>query len=203
MVITAVDKSHSSFVALTLGDGTVIKLDNEVVLLSGVRPGAEITQSQLEDLMLESLQKQAVSRAMYLLQYKDHSTKSLFKRLNKDFPSHVSEAAVEKMEQIGLINNEDYAHRLARELIKNRRLSPQGAYSELLRRGVDRDLANDAVGCIPFDAAEQLQLIISQRYGDSLKDESVQRRASSYLRRRGYSWGDIHQAISSFLVGSS
>ena len=102
------------------------------------------------------------------------------------------------MEELGLVNDENYARRLAHDLIYLKKLSVRGAKYKLMEKGIDRELCEEILEEFDVDPVEQLVELIERKYADKLDDEKGRRRTVAALQRLGYSWGDIKSALAEF-----
>lgn len=67
--------------------------------------------------MQASAKHRAEEKALYLLEHRAHSKKELENKITRaEFDREAARSAVEHMEELGLLNDEDYARRLANEL---------------------------------------------------------------------------------------
>lgn len=60
------------------------------------------------------------------------------------YPRECAEQAADKLEKLGLINDGEFADMLAQELYTHRKYGVSRVKQELLRRGIDRALAEEA-----------------------------------------------------------
>ena len=72
----------------------------------------------LEQIIFANDYRKARERALYLLEYRDHSFKELYDKLEKNYSNEVCEAVMQKMVELGLINDEEYAEKYARQLFE-------------------------------------------------------------------------------------
>jgi regulatory protein len=93
------------------------------------------------------------------------------------------------MLELDLLDDAEYASRLASDLIKRKAYAPRRARYELERRGIDSDTAEEAVEEYEGDQQPAIAAIIKRRH--NLDDEKGRRRALNALLRLGYSRGDI------------
>lgn len=161
---------------------------------------SENMQFQLEDLsrlIEESYYRKAKSRAVWYLSSADHSEKGLLRKLMRYFPEDASRKAVEKMAELGYIDDEKFARNTC-EILSSRGLSDSAMVSKLIAAGVSPALAKETVRNAGNDPAEQIELIIRKKYINKLRDEDSIRRTVNALARRGFSFGDIRAAIRKF-----
>lgn len=198
MTITAIEPKKKGLCALYIDGEFAIKLDTEVLLSNRIDVGDEIDDEKLKDVINQSNTKRAKDKAMWLISYRDYSKKELTEKIAKDSSFEAAQKAVERLEELGLINDEKYASRYAHDLLNIKRLSKSGAIRKLTEKGIDRDLARDTVDSFDIDASENIKAIISKKYAKSLLDEKGKRRCVNGLLRLGYSYSDIKSALNEF-----
>ena len=77
MELTAAEPRRKGLVQLYIDGEPAVKIDNEVLLLSRIKPGDELTDEELHQLILDSDAHRAKEKALYLLEYRDHTKKEL------------------------------------------------------------------------------------------------------------------------------
>ena len=123
----------------------------------------------------------------------------MFDKLQKEVSAETSESVCERMEELGLINDENYARRLAHDLLYIKKLSERGALYKLMEKGISRDVCESVLDEFEVDPTEQIVQLIEKKYKNKLQDEKDRRRTVAALQRMGYSWSDIKDALESFL----
>ena len=75
-----------------------------------LKEGLPVTEEQLEEIRYEADYRKARERALYLLEYRDHSRKELIDKLLRSVnnPS-IAEEIADKMEEYGFLDDERYA----------------------------------------------------------------------------------------------
>lgn len=198
MIITEI-KPVKKVLSLIYIDGEyAMKLDSVVLAENGIRVGCEVDEELLEELREKSDYKRAKEKALYLLTGKDYTKKQLMDKIKKDSSEEAAEEVCERMEELGLVNDESYARRLAHDLIYIKRLSVMGAKYKMMEKGIDRELCEEILEEFDVDPVEQITEIIERKYADKLDDEKGRRRAVSALQRMGYGWSDIKSALAEF-----
>ncbi len=198
MMLTAAEPRKNGLVALFLDGEKAVDLDAETYLKSGLKPGDELTDERLHDLLGASDARRAERKAMELLGFRARSQKELALRLSRSVPREAAEKAAERMTELGLVNDEDYARRLARELFGRRHFASGRVRMELVRRGIPRDLAERAAAEAEPDPGDALRELVGRKYARDLGDEKGRRRAVAALRRMGYRWDDIRHVMNEF-----
>ena len=198
MRITAIEPRRKGLCALYIDGEFAMKLDLETVLGHRFDVGREITDEQLHEVVIDSDKKRCKDRAMWLISYRDHSRRELIDKLRKDYSADSAEAAAERLEELGLLDDGRFARRCAADLISLKKLSERGVRQKLREKGIDRDLIDEVVGEFEFDEREQLREIIEKKYPRGLDDEKTRRRAFSALQRLGYGYSDIKSVLSEY-----
>lgn len=200
MIITEIKPVKKALSILYIDDEYVddeyaIKLDTAVLEENCIRVGCDIDDDTLEELIDKSNYKRAKEKALWLMSGKDYSKQKLIDKLKKDFPQDVAERVCERMEELGLLNDEKYASRLAYDFVYNKKMSLKAAKYKLMEKGISKTLCEEILEEYEVDPVEQLIALIEDKYGHKLADEKDRRRTIAALQRLGYSWGDIRSAL--------
>ncbi|MFI3207461.1 MAG: regulatory protein RecX, partial [Clostridia bacterium] len=171
-------------------------IDKELFILSPFKEGGEIDDEELHDLVKSSQYKRAKDKAMYLLGIKNYSKRQFISKLREDCDKEIAEQVTEKMEELGFVNDKNYAEILTRDLINIKKFGKARIKTELFQRGIDRDIIDEIMAETEIDSDENIQNILEKKYPLWSEDEKVKRRAVAFLQRRGYSYSQIRQAIS-------
>ena len=195
MEITALEPRRHRLVQLFLDGEPAVKLDEETA--ASLRPGQQLSDEELHELIARSDSVRAKEKALYLLEHRPHSKRELEDKLARTVGREAAGQAAGRMEELGLIDDADYAHRLAEELARKGFAAPR-IRQELLRRGIDRELAAgeaERAAAAPEDA---LHSLIERRFARQLGEEKGRRRAVAALQRMGYRWEEIRSALRAF-----
>ena len=135
-----------------------------------------------EDKLLEK----ATSLALRFLSYQPRSESEVRLRLEKRYSGRVPEAVVQRLKELGLLDDASFAREWTRSRVSHRPRSAAAIRRELLGKGIDRDMAQAAVE--PLDD-EDSAYRAGQRAASSLPDAdyaTFRRRLQGYLYRRGF-----------------
>lgn len=199
MEITAIEPRRKRLSQLYLDGEAAVKVDTETILKAGWKPGMEISDEELHELLQKSEARRAKEKALYLLEYRSHSKKELADKISRTTSREAAEAAVERMEELGLVNDESYARQLAEYLMERKGYGVRRARQELLQKGIDRELIEELLEELAPDPEEKLREIVERKYQNQLKDEKGYRRTVAALQRLGYGWEDIKTVLAEFL----
>lgn len=198
MELTAVEPRRRGLVQLYIDGEPAVKIDREVFIRSRLSLGDEISDEDLHRLILDSDNRRAAEKALYLLEYRDHTSKELREKIARTAASReAAEAAVEKMEELGLVNDDDYGRRYARELFEHKRFGPMRARQELRQKGIRPELIDELLS--EYDDPEAFSMrigeILEKKYSGWQEDEKIKRRAYAALQRMGYSYEHIREGM--------
>ena len=196
MTITAIEPRRRQMCALFIDGEYVMNLDAQTLIENRFDVGREIDDDELKEIIEKSNERRAKDKALWLISYRSHSKKELFDKLRRDFDEDSAQKAVDRMQELGLINDGEFAKAYARKLVYGKKMSLRAAELELRRKGIDEITAEQALSELEYDAQTQIIEFISKKYRN-IEDEKVRRRAVAALQRKGYGWDDIKQAIES------
>ena len=198
MKITAIEPRRKQMCALFIDGEYVMNLDAQTLIENRFDVGREIDDDELKDIIDKSNERRAKEKALWLISYRSHSKKELLDKLKRSFDEESAQKAVDRMEELGLINDEEFAKLYARKLVNGKKMSVKAAEFELYRKGIDKITAEQVLGELEYDPQTQIIEFITKKY-KNIDDEKIKRRAVAALQRKGYSWEEIRQAIESLV----
>ena len=107
----------------------------------------------------------------------------------KNVPAEVAVALLDRFEEVGLINDADFARQWVQSRQRTRGLAPRVLAMELRRKGVDDEIISEVLGELdPADARETAHRLVQKKLRSmaSLDDTTRIRRLTSMLARKGY-----------------
>lgn len=198
MELTAAEPRRHRLTQLYIDGEEAVKIDTETFLRWGLKPGDEITDEELRELLQASDARRAQEKALYLLGYRAHSKKELTEKIARTAASReAAEAAADRMEELGLLDDGEYARRYAQELFTRRRWGPMRVKQELRLKGIAPEIIEELLEEYgDGDAAlENMRALLEKKYPGWAEDEKTRRRAFAALQRMGYPYGDIRRAM--------
>lgn len=199
MLITAVEPRKKGLSALYIDGEFAMKLDTEVLLAHRFDVGREIDDESLHDCVLDSDRKRCKDKALWLISFRDHSRSELKRKLLRDYGEESVDSTVDRLEELGLIDDGRYARRYAADLIDLKHLSERGVRQKLYEKGIERELIDEVVEEFAFDEKEQIRSVIEKKYARSLSDEKGQRRCVNALARLGFGYSDIKSVMREYI----
>ena len=194
MKVKSVVHQKKSLSELTFDDGEKLLIDTELLAFKGIGENSQI--DNIQELVFESDFKRAKSRALWYLQGRDYSEKELLDKLvSGGFSEEASLAAIEKMRQIGYVNDENYARRLYSQLVEFGSASKREAFFKLRQKGIDSDLIKQIAEEYALPEDEKIKAIIERKHKHQLESPEKLRKVFAALVRKGFEISDIKKAI--------
>lgn len=180
---------------LSLEDGTVLKLTDREMVDFSLYQGLDVPEAALEQLKDAADLARARRRAANILSARPLSRHELEKRLAEkgETPAHAAQAC-DELERLGYLNDGEYAKTLAQYYV-NRGYGPRKIRDELYRRGVPRELWDEALEGLEEDTDALDRFVASKLSRIENPDRKDIKRVTDALARRGYAWGDISAAL--------
>lgn len=195
MKVTALKQMKKAITAVCLDDGSELLLDSELIIIENIKIGSEI--EDIEDLKYLSDYKRAKSRALWYLSRGDLSEKALREKLVRGgFPDKASTDAVERMKELGLVNDEAYASRMA-EYLKNSGTSRREAEFKMINRGIPRDIAHSLLET-EENECDKIKYLLEHKYANKLGNEESVKKVFAALIRKGFSYSDVKSALKDY-----
>ena len=179
----------------------------------GIKSGSEVTPEQLEELLTESARRKMMNKALDLLSMRDYSRRELSDKLvtkawekkeqkDMDLGSLKQQASdiCDRLEELGLLNEERFARSYVDELIRRKHLSKSGLKTALIQKGVQRDIIETVLEEVDVDPVEQIRELLATKFKNrDLSDEKQKTRTVNALLRLGYRYNEIHAAMGEWI----
>jgi regulatory protein len=203
-VVTAIEP-HSR-----RGGRFTVSLDGRVVgLVSldsldrlGLRTGVALAESDANALEREVACVAAYDRALAMLAVRARAGRELRLALRRKGEAEFAiDYAIERLTAAGFLDDAAYARQFARAKILGARLSRRRVESELIRRGVPRDMAVDAISEVVDEERVDADSLIEDaarrkvRSLGSVAPEVARRRLYAFLARRGFAPDEIRRVV--------
>ena len=212
-----------------LEDASLIRVSEGDVVSLGLYTGKELTDAEAAALTAAGERSKLMERAVGLLALRPMSRRELLDKLcapprpkrgkypyekldaeeapDPDLLQVQREAAREQAEMVadhltdlGLLNDGEYACTVVRHYAA-KGYGPRKIQDELYRRGVPRELWEDALADRETDEGQLDQLARQKLRGAEPTRENL-KKVSDYLARRGYGWEEIAAALDRIREGA-
>lgn len=171
-------------------------VDSEYWYSEKYRNLKEINEEELTELLDAVSFRRAYNKGLDFLSRRPYGTKELIKKLcEKGHEKEAAEKACERLTELGLLNDEEFARILANELLERKNYSIKRIQQELSFRGISREIVENTVESLDNDPQNRIIIIVRKKYMNKIGDEKGRKRTVHALMRLGYSYSDIKNAL--------
>ena len=201
MRVTGIETTKKGRYALMVDGEFAFSLHRDTFLLCPwLQKGAEVSPERLETLRQEDELRSARERALDLLSAAEQTSGTLRQKLLRWYGEEAVEAAVLRMEELGLINDLDYGRRYAADAVNLRGWPRRRIAMELQKKGVPAEVIEEALADITEETEiETACRLLEGPYRGRLRDRRERDKVKAALQRRGFSYEVIRQAVSRVL----
>lgn len=180
---------------LLLDDEYIITTDEDFWAENYIKDGTDIDEDEWNKLVTKINLKKAVDKCYDLLSRRDHSVKELKTKLLRTVDENSADAAIEKMLDLGYLDDEKYAQTFVRYLLDNKNMSKNFVKQEMYKRGLSADIINNILENTEFDNSANCVELITTKYRNKLRAEGGKDKVTAALMRKGFSYYDIKHAF--------
>lgn len=174
-------------------DGSILRVGEGEVVDFALYTGKELADDEAVALTQAARRSGLREKALTLLTRKPMSRKELERKLQEwEAEEEESAAICEWMEQLGFLNDAQYAAQVVRHY-SAKGCGEHKLRDELYRRGVPSDLWEDALSQAE-DPADAIDAFLRSKLKGS-RDPKELKKASDALARRGYHWSQISDGL--------
>lgn len=193
MVVVELKQTSPERYRVCFEDGTEVRSTLSAIAELRVSKGKDLDDAQMEMFRTASERSLTLERSVELLSYRQMSGKELRdKLLHKGISPDTAEYCCGRLKEMGLIDEERYAAAVARHYAA-KGYGAGRVRAELSKRGIGRDLWENALDSMP-DSDEKLDRLVRSKLVNPCDKEQI-RKVSASLYRRGYSWTEIRNAL--------
>ncbi len=198
MTVTAVERRRGSLYQVTFNGESAILIDKNTWDESAFHVGSSLDAATFEKLVAASAKRRAHDRALYFLSLRDYPAKTLKQKVMEGgVDADTAAQAVERMIELGLVDDERYARRLASDLFTYKHFSARRVAQELQKKGISRDIAESAAAEIGGEQDDLQQAIdfLRKKYYNRLGDEEQRRKTTQAMLRAGFDYDTVRRAV--------
>lgn len=197
MTITDITKTKKGRYSLFLDGEFLFSLHLDSYLKSKIKIGQQVTVEFLEEMRLADEYLSAKENALNILARSQKSCGMLAEKLSRFYGEEAVEQTIQRMLELGLLDDLDYAQRFSRDCINLRKYSKQRTVQELKKRKIPPSIIEQALE--QFDEedgeVEQIIALILKKYKSKIMDYDGLEKTKAALARRGFSFTDIKEAL--------
>lgn len=179
------------FYSVRLDDGEEMVVHEETRVKCRLRIGMEIDNTLADHIQREEQRLEALEKAMRLLRRRPHSAAELRTKMTKDrIPPAMADEVIGRLVSGGLVQDDDFAWRYARALLKRKRIGARHVRQSLQKKGISSEtVAAILKELVPEETQYQSALELARKKRRSYRqgDERVLlRKLSAFLMQRGF-----------------
>lgn len=171
-------------------------LSADLLLESGIGEGDELASGQLDPFIERDGVGKVVTKALGYVSRRPHSEAELRTKLaKKDYDEAYIDEALERLNQLGYLDDEAFARQWVDE--RGRQRGKRLLQMELRRKGVADGIIEQVLAEDSSDEVSQARDLVAKRLSrlSGQPPAVVRRRLTDYLARRGYSYEVISRAL--------
>lgn len=162
--------------------------------------GREISVELLEEIRLEDEAYSCKEKALTLLEYSAHSAGRLAEKLRRFYPPEAVDITIERLGELGLLDDLDYGRRLAADLLNLRGYSLGRVRQTLYQRRLDRETIEQVMEELEdIDQVGPIVALVKKKYLSKLRECKGRQKVAAALQRRGYGYDEIREALAQVL----
>ncbi len=192
MRIEKIEKSKhkQERVLVYLEGGDLLRITESELLRFGLYRGLDITPETVVELKKCGASSETRVQAANIISSRPLSKSELRRRLmKKGAQEEDADGAVEYLERIGAVDDAAYAQLIVRHY-SAQSYGEARIRDELFRRGVPRELWDEALQTAP-EAQELIEKYVLSKMKGKTLDSKGYKRLCDALLRRGFRWGDV------------
>lgn len=196
MKITRIENSKhvQERVLVFLEEGDPLRITGHELLQFGLYPGMDLSPQLVVQLQAAGQRSESRVKAAQLASGRMLSRKELTGKLSrKGIDPDTAEETADWLESLGAVDDVAYAGVIARHYAASG-YGPGRVRQELQKRGVSRELWDDALSQLP-DSADAIDRFLQKKLSGRTPDRALLKKLSDALLRRGFSWSDIRPAL--------
>ena len=159
------------------------------------RDGDGITEEALAELKAADDAERAHESALRMLTARAHGEQELYRKLRQKYAAEAAQSAVNRCKEAGLIDDAAFAAALAEELSARKGYAPDRIRAELLCRGIDKEIAENAISALDIDRDSVIIKLLEKMKITDASPEKDKARAIRRLLNAGYSFSEIKYVL--------
>lgn len=194
-MIISHNKGRGKKIHLLIDDEYKITTDIDFWAEHYIKNGTDIDEDEWQELVDSINYKKAIDKCYDLLSRRDHSVKELKTKLLRTVDECNADKAIERMLELGYLDDEKFARTLLNHLINDKRMSRNFIKQEMYKRGISSDITSALLEDVEIDNVSSVVDLILTKYRNKLNAENGTEKVIASLMRKGFSYSDIKEAF--------
>ena len=200
-------KNDTSRASVFLDGEFAFGLHQDLVLKHGLHKGVTLSLEDERALQEEDAEMKAKAKAMRYVARRARTITEVRRKLReKDHPEPAIDVAVARLEELGYLDDADYAREYVQSRFQSKGYGPVRLRRELKERGVGRHEIEDAMLLMDDEDVLDAARTHAQKRWPRLAGEDDPRRRreklGGYLRRRGFTYDTIRRVTDEIAQGT-
>lgn len=176
-------------------------LHQDVVLQAGLVTGQHLSIAEQQDLKEADAFMRAKESAVRYLGYRPRTEAEVRTKLKRQgFGDSIIARTIDRLHELAYLDDVAYAKMYVQRRFANKGYGPQRLRSELVKRGIARDLIDDTLSVFEEETDTLTKALEqAQKRWDRLQSEpdmrKRQRKVSDFLVRRGFTYDTVRQVL--------
>ena len=195
-------KKDPDRVSIYLEGAFAFGLEREVILRHHLHEGDEITEHEIDEILLVEERARAKKKALAYLNYRARSTKELERKLlGKGFSERTVHRVIEDFSRVGLLDDNQFATAFVHSKILQKPMGKRLLRQELWGLGIDEATIEKAIDEAygqrsETDVARELVQKRAQRFTETESgSKKAKKKLTDFLFGRGFDWDVIAEVI--------
>jgi regulatory protein len=187
---------------VTLDHDQEIILTPEIVLKYSLAPQQEYSDEAFLAILEEDALRQAKDQALRYLTRRSHSRLELLRKMRgKGFPTTTINQALDELEKVDLVNDEEFTRLFILNELRLRPVSRMLLIQKLIQRGISRGLYEPLLEEL-FSEEQELEMAreLAEKFiktHSQDKGQKLREKLLRFLQGKGFIWEQIRQAVPS------
>jgi len=173
-------------------------LDEKILAEVNLKVGQKITQAKIEKLISEYGVAKILAKVLNFLSFRPRSKKEISNYLKKkNLGEKEIDEVLKKLERLKFIDDEEFVKFWIKSRTSGRPKGKRLIFSELIRKGIDRELIEKFLAESDLDEAELARKALEKKLKiwQKLSSLEFRQKAARFLASRGFDWETIKKVI--------
>lgn len=181
---------------LIFDDGSVFGISEDVFISHKFEIGSEISEDLFNETINDELKVKVYNSALRLLAYRMRSCAEMKRRLaEKKYPKNTIEEIIDKLLNIGYLNDTEFAEAFAHDKVKSKKIAPITLRMEFIPHKIDSEILEKTIKKIyeKYPISDLIKQLLEKKkiqFGMKL-EQKTKKRIQDLLKRKGFSWNEI------------
>ena len=194
--ITKIQTTKRGHYALFCVSGFLFSVDADTILQYDLKKGKVLSETELLSLEKKSLFQKAKNKALMYLSIRDYGQEELRLKLECFYDKDATEFAVQKMCELGFVDDERFALHRAKYLIETRGLSVKEAKQKLQLLHLERDVIEATLQEFSEEGSDEENALtfLRKKHLSNIKSGNLKKIFAS-TQRKGFNYATIKRAL--------